>query len=137
MHGKKRFIKLNTDQCSALESGHKNGKKATFRQRCHYILLSNQGNTLETIANIYKTTRKSVAKWFTRYETNGIEGLHTAKGKGRPAIIRIDNEVEVTQIEKWVEDNSQNLNAVRAKIEDKLGKKMSKRTLQRLLKKKT
>lgn len=137
MHGKKRFIKLSPDQYSALELGHKNGKKATFRQRCHYILLSNQGKNLKTIADIYKTNRQTVANWFDRYETSGIEGLHTAKGKGRPSIIRIDNEAEVAKIEGWVENNAQNLNAVLAKIEDELGKDMHKRTLQRFLKKKS
>ena len=108
MHGKKRFLKLNSLQHSELELGHKNGRKATFRQRCHYILLSNQGKTLETIADIYKTTCQTVANWFDRYETSGIAGLHTAKGKGRPSIIRIDNEIEVTKIEEWVENNAQN-----------------------------
>ena len=47
MQGKKRFIKLSQEEERLLEHGFKNGKKATFRQRSHYILLSNQGNVIK------------------------------------------------------------------------------------------
>lgn len=135
MRGKKRFIKLGDAEREELEFGRKKGKKSTFRQRCHYILLSDQGKTVIEIAEIYQVVRQSVTNWFDRYEREGISGLHTAKGKGRPAIVRIDNETEVTQIERLVGQSPQNLNPVLRAIEKKLGKKMSKKTLQRLLKK--
>jgi transposase len=135
MRGKKRFIKLSGSEREALELGRKKGKKSTFRQRSHYILLSDQGKTIVEIAEIYQVVRQSVSKWFDRYEKQGIAGLHTAKGKGRPAIVRIDNETEMTQIERLVEQSPQNLKPVLRAIDKKLGKKMSKKTLQRLLKK--
>ena len=97
--------------------------------------MSNQGKTVNEIAEIYQVVRQVITKWFNRYEASGISGLHTAKGKGRPAIVRIDNKSEVTKIEKLVEQNPQNLKPVLEAIEKKLGKKMSKRTLQRILKK--
>lgn len=62
--------------------------------------------------------------------------MQTAKGRGRPPIVRIDNETEVTRIEELVEKNAQNLKPVLISIEKEFGKKMSKRTLNRLLKKK-
>lgn len=136
MQGEKRFIKLTDQERDWLEKGRKTGKKATFRQRCHYILLSDQGQTIQEIANIYQVGRQPIAKWFNRYEAEGISGLHTAKGKGRPAIIKIENETEITRIETLVENSSQNLKPVLVAIEKEFGKKMSKRTLQRLLKKK-
>ena len=136
MKGKKRFMNLSGQDQIWLEKGRKTGKKSTFRQRCHYILLSNQGLSVNQIAEIYQVTRQVITRWFDRYETEGISGLHTAKGKGRPPIIRIDNASEITKIEDLVEKSPQNLKPVLAAIDKDLGKTMSKRTLQRILKKK-
>lgn len=136
MQGKKRFVKLGQEEEILVADGFKNGKKATFRKRCHYILLSHQGKTIKEIADIYKVTRQSITMWFNRYESEGLLGLHTGKGKGRPAIIRLDNEAIVTRIEELVDANAQNLKPVLQKIEEEFGKRMSKRTLQRFLKKK-
>lgn len=136
MKGKKRFIKLPGEERKWLAKGHKTGKKGTFRQRCHYILLSDQGLSVQQIADIYQVTRQAITGWFDRYATSGISGLHTAKGKGRPPIVRIDNISEITKIEELVERNPQNLKPVLTAIAQELDKKLSKRTLQRILKKK-
>jgi hypothetical protein len=61
--------------------------------------------------------------------------LETAEGRGRLPIIRINNEPEVKQVEDLVASSSQNFKVALVKIEEKLGKKMSKDTLKRLLKK--
>lgn len=137
MKGKQKYIKLDVASKKELELGFKSGKKSTFRQRCHYILLSSQGKKMSEIAEIYQVRYETILKWIHRYEQGGIENLQTAKGKGRRPIIRIDNEVEVLQIEKWVEENPQNLNITLAKMEKELGKVVNKRTLQRFLAKKT
>jgi len=136
MQGENRYINLTAEERKWLEQGRKSGKKATFRQRCHYILLSDQDMTMQQIADIYQVGRQSIANWFNRYEAEGISGLHTGKGKGRPPIVRIDNETEVLRIETLVANSSQNLKPVLVAIEKEFGKTMSKRTLQRLLKKK-
>ena len=136
MKGKSRFIILTDQERVWLEKGRKAGKRATYRQRCHYILLSDQKKSIMEISDIYQVSRQSVANWFNRFEASGISGLHTAKGRGRPAIVRLDNKTEVTRIEELVEKNAQNLKPVLASIQKEFGKKMSKRTLQRILKKK-
>lgn len=136
MQGKKRFVKLDKKEEEALKRGQKMGKKATFRQRCHYILLSHQGLEINEISEIYQTTRQMIAKWLNKYEEKGIFGLHTAKGNGRPPIIRIDNETEVKKIEDLVKANPQKLKLVLSQIKEELGKEMSKKTLKRILKKK-
>ena len=135
MKGIKRFIKLKKSEKEALEKGWKTGKKATFRNRCHYILLSNQGLTINEIGAIYNKGYQAIARWLNRYEKKGINGLHTAKGKGRHPIIRIDNESDMKKIEEFVEDHPKNLKVVVAKIKKELGKEMSVKTLQRILKK--
>ena len=137
MQGTKRFIKLTTEQEEALKLGWKTGKKATFRHRCHYILLSSQGKSILEISAFYGVTRQSISKWFTRYEQQGIEGLHTSKGQGCPPILRIDNTVEMNKVEELVEASPQNLKVVVAQLEKEFGKSLSVKTLQRILKKKS
>ena len=136
MKGVKRFINLTEEQRSELKMGKKTGKQNTFRTRCHYILLSDQGFCIQEISKILDVSEITLGKWFTRYEKQGISGLHTAKGQGRPEILRIENEADSELFEKWVEDNAQNLKPVLGEIENHFGKTISKRTLQRILKKK-
>ena len=136
MRGKKRFIKLTEKQRKELSRGFKSGKKATFRKRCHFILLSDQGYSIEEICIMYSTSRQSVASWFNKYEQLGIGGLHTQKGQGRKALLRIENKIESQKVEELVEQYAQNLRPVLNELEKEFGKKMSKRTLQRFLKKK-
>lgn len=136
MGRKAKHIKLSVSEREALEKGRKTGKRNTYRERCHYILLNGGGHRIEEIAKIYETSRQVIGGWIKRYEKDGIDGLQTAKGKGRPSIIRIDNDVEMKKIEELVEETPQNLNQVLVKIKTEMGKEMSKKTLQRLLKKK-
>lgn len=135
MQGEKRFIKITPKEYEWLIKGWKKGKKSAFRQRCHYIILSHEDKSIQEIAAIYQVSRQTVATWFDKYEIQGISGLHSASSSGRPPIIRVDNETEVKEIEELVENSSQNLKPVLVAIKKKFGKKMSKRTLQRLLKK--
>ena len=130
MQGKKRYISLSDDQRAALVLGHKTGKKATFRLRCQMVIFSDQEGKIDQIADILRCNRQSVVKWFNRYESLGIDGLHTAQGPGPPAVVRTDNRKEVDLIERIVEEHPQKLD-----VERELGKKMSQRTLRRFLKK--
>lgn len=134
MKGKKRYIHLNESQRKELLLCFKTGKKPAFRMRCHLILLSDQGHAVQQIAQLYQTSRQSVARWFTRYEQGGVTALHTARGRGRRPVLRIDNTVEVQRVEQLVDQHPQNLQPVLAELSQQ-GKLMSKRTLQRFLKK--
>ena len=68
--------------------------------RCHLVLLSDQRHGVQQITELYQLSRQRVAHWFTRYEQGGITSLHTAKGRGRRPILRIDNALEVQHIER-------------------------------------
>ena len=98
MSAKHRYISLTAPQRKELFDGYKTGKKATYRQRCHLILLSDKGKTIDEIAEIMDFTRQTVGNWFSRFEEFGCQGLHTSKGGGRPPIFRIDNQQEIERI---------------------------------------
>ncbi len=130
-----RTIQLDEESRIALVKGFKTGKKAVFRNRCHFILLSDQGYSMEEIASIYSTNRQSVAVWYDRYEATGIDGLHTRKGQGEKPILEVSNSADVERVKRLVEQHAQDLDQVILHLEEETGKSMSKRTLQRFLKK--
>ena len=136
MHGKKRFIELSLAEKKQLVLSWKTGKSSTYRERCHYILLSHQGKQIKEISDFYGKSRQSITRWFNRYEEKGIEGLLTSKGQGRPPILRLDNQLEMSKVESLVAQYPQNLKYVISILEKDFGKSMSLKTLQRLLKKK-
>jgi transposase len=135
MRGKKRFITLTAEDKKELQDGYRRGKKATFRQRCHFILLSYQGKEVSQIAEIFSVRYQTITRWFDRYEQLGIEGLQTAKGAGRPPIIRIDNKVETDRIKELVALHPQQIKQVLPVVEREFGYSMSLDTLIRFLKK--
>ena len=82
-----RKIKLTDSQRLALEEGYRHGKTASFRKHCHIILLKSEDRTAKDIAQITDTNLQSVYKWLDRYEEQGIQGLQTKAGQGRPKIL--------------------------------------------------
>lgn len=130
-----RFVTLTDEEHHILMEGWKKGKRHTFRSRCNMILLSHQGYDITEIGFLVGVTRQTISKWLDRYEAGGIDALHTAKGRGRPPIVRHDNKKVVKKIEKLVEEYPQKLDQALAKIEELTGKPMSVKTLQRILKK--
>ena len=135
MRGQERYIKLSTAQRAELENGRKTGKKAVFRERCHYILLSDQGHSIKQISTIYQINRNAISNWFTRYETSGIDGLRTKTGRGRKSILSIDNADHVSQVKQYMEEDCQDLNKALIKLAENQGLNMSRYTLKRFLKK--
>lgn len=137
MSGTKRFIKLSASDRSALLEGFREGEKATYRQRCHFILLSDQGYELQQIAKLYEVSRQLVARWFDRYEEQGVAGLHAKKGQGQKPILRVDNAEHISAVKELVAEHPQDLNPVLVALEERFGVSMCKRTLQRFLKRLT
>ena len=135
MRGATRYIKLSGAQRAELDQCYKQGRKAVFRQRCHYILLSDQGKTMEQIADIYQTNRLSIGKWFSRYEQQGVNGLKTNTGRGRKPLLSVDNAEQVAQVEQYLEQDCQDLKQTLRKLTEQQGLSISKYTLKRFLKK--
>jgi transposase len=135
MKGKKRFVTLTLEQEKELKVGYQKGKKAAFRKRCHYILLSGQGKEVSQIADIFSVRYQTITAWFDRYEELGISGLNTATGTGRRPIIRIDNKIETERIKELVAQHPQQIKRVLPVVEEEFGHVMSLATLKRFLKK--
>lgn len=135
MSRKNRYVKLTEEKRKELEAAFCTNSRPIFRQRCHYILLSDQGHTIKSITATYGICRQVVYKWFDKYESLGIDGLATKEGQGNKPILRLDNEQHIDLVKSLVNEHPQNLEPVLAKLEMELGKPLSKRTLTRFLKK--
>ncbi len=85
--GKKKIVSLSAEQRAELERGHRTGKSHTFRQRCQMVLLKSGQRTSTAVAGIVGCCEIVINNWVKRYESEGIKGLETRAGRGRPPIL--------------------------------------------------
>lgn len=126
-----RKIKLTDSQRLALEDGYQNGRTASYRKRCHIVLLKSEDRTAKDIAEIVNTNIQSVYNWLNRYETCGIQGLQTKAGQGRPKIL---DEQHEQIIKDCITEERQRLSLVMEDLQQQIGKPFSQMTLKRFLK---
>ncbi len=135
MQGKRRYIQLESAQRQELEQGYKRGKRSSFRQRCHIILLSDQERSVSEISKIMGCTRQRVYSCLNRYESSGVQGLDIAPSGGRPPIFKLENKAEATRVKEIVSRHPQQVKQAIPIIEKELQISTSKSTLVRFLKK--
>ena len=129
-----RFIKITLDDQTraALEEGHRRDQSHTFRQRCQIVLLKAQGRKSKEIAAIFGCGEKSVNDWLHRFRGEGIKGLRTKAGRGRPSIL--STATDAVPVRQAVMQHRQRISLAKAALEEDLGKEFSQRTLVRFLK---
>lgn len=135
MSRKKRFLLLNTEQERLLTLAYKNGKSASYRERCHSILLSHNGKSISELCSIFDVLPNTMTNWFNRWEKNGLSGLQTVAGQGRPCTIKVSDAPLVADIKAKVETTPKKLDTVLAQLQTDASLTMSRRTLKRFLKK--
>ena len=77
-------ITLSPDQKHELE--HARRHRPYMAERCHYVLLSEQGVGVPQIAKRLDRDEQTVRAWLRAYQREGIEGLVDAPKSGRPAL---------------------------------------------------
>ena len=128
----KKYIKLTSEEIITLQQGRKNHTLHQFRDRCHCLLLSNEGKEVKEIAQILQVSTITIYNWFHRWEEKGIVGLLNQKGQGRKAIL-LQSERET--IKEKVQANAQKLKQAGEELKKELNKEFSDKTLKRYLKK--
>lgn len=131
--GKTKIIELTKEQRLALESGYRNGMSHAFRQRCQMILLKSEKRSSIAITKILGGCEMSINNWLRRYEVEGIAGLKTRAGRGRPSILQAES--DLAQVSEAVKKSRQRLSLAKAELEQSLDKRFSTTTLKRFLKK--
>lgn len=104
----------------------------SVRRRAHAVLLNSRRYSVDQIADIYEVDRDTVSRWLENWENGGSNDLHDGEGRGRKPSL---NEKEQKQAIKIVEQDPRSSKRSLGKIEEKTGKKISRSTLKRILKK--
>ncbi len=125
---------LSEEQKQALEEGHKMGKSHRFRTHCQAILLSHQGYSVQELARLFKVSDLSIYKWMNRFKNGGAPALLTQPGKGRKALLKLENQTHVELVESAIDQQHQQVKLAKEQIEKQLGYSLSESTLKRFLK---
>ena len=129
----KYVSELTADELITLECAHKSHPSARVRSRAHVIILSHKHYKLKEIADICQMTRQTVSAVTGKWEKLGLAGLYDSPRPGRPGILTPEDEDFIFEM---AEEEPRSLNKIIAVPEDQRGKKISKSTLKRVMKKK-
>lgn len=133
--GKKKIVELSDEQRAELEKGYRKGKSHAFRTRCQMILLKSENRTSVEVAEILGCCEMSVNNWQKRYEIEGLKGLETRPGRGRPPILSQQNPEHLQKVQKEIKRHPNSVKTVVAALEEDLDLQMHPETLKRFLKK--
>jgi transposase len=124
-----RYVILKTEEIDALESTSKNSNN-TIRKRSQCLLLSNQGRTIIDLSSIFDVDRRTIERWFDKWEKEGVNSLPITSGRGVKTRLKGLEEV----ISKLLETHSRNLKNVLLHLEENHNIRICKKTLQNFLK---
>jgi transposase len=128
-----KFVKtLSKEEHTKLVENHQTASSFRVRNRSHAILLSAQGYSIDTIANIYQVHRTAVSRWINWWNELGWEGLADFQRGGRPKILTAQEEEKAIELAL---QNPRFPHRQMAEIVKETGKEISIYTLKDLLKK--
>ncbi len=133
--GKTKIIELNAEQRAELEKGYRTGKSHCFRTRCQMILLKSEKRTSIEVAEVLGCCEMVVNNRLVRYQKEGLSGLATRAGRGRPPILSQQNPQHRQNVEAEIRKHPNSVKTVVAILEAELDLAMHPETLKRYLKK--
>lgn len=133
--GKTKVVELTAEQRAELEKGYRTGKSHCFRLRCQMILLKSEKRTSVEVGEVLGCCEMVVNNWLSRYEKEGIEGLQTRAGRGRPPILSQQNPQHLHKVADEIKKHPNSVKTVVAILEEDLNLAMHPETLKRFLKK--
>ena len=126
-----RFIQpLPTDTSHLLERIYKQSQHHQTRQRAQCILLSSQGHTVTQLMKICRVDRVTVYRWFNAWESRRFVGVYDRPGKGAKPKLTPEQQA---QVNAWGKQYPRQLGKIGAFVKKHFGKKVSKKTLSRVL----
>jgi transposase len=123
---------LNEIEIQTLHEMHRHHPARRARMRAHSLLLSHQGVAIPHIAQLYQVDRRCVSCWIDRWHTQGLVGLYDKPGAGRPPTLSVDEQQKVQQ---YLQQYPKDLKRVVYQLEQETAKRVSTKTIKRLLKK--
>ena len=99
------------------------------------ILLKSEKRTSIEVAEVLGCCEMVVNNWLVRYQKEGLAGLATRAGRGRPPILSQQNPVHLQKVAKEIKKHPNSVKTVVAVLEADLDLAMHPETLKRFLKK--
>lgn len=125
-----RFVKeLTPEDQEVLRYLRDEGETRRIRQRAQALLLSNNGKTVNELAEILEVNRDTVRDWFASWERDGIKGVADKARSGKPPILTAE---EQAQAVKLLKENPRSAKQVVQEIKKQTGKMISVVTLRRI-----
>ena len=129
---RKKTINLTESELITLQEGHKNHDNFQFRDRCHCVLLRNEGIKVAALATIFGVIPLTIYNWLSRWKKGGLMALYNQDGQGRTGILL---EKDAAKIKERIQANHQKLSLATAELQAELDKKFCQKTLERYIKK--
>jgi transposase len=123
---------LRDDEIQTLQDLHRYHPSRRARMRAHSLLLSHQGYAIPRIAQVYQVDRRSVSTWLDRWQTQGLGGLYDQPRSGRLPLL---NTEEQAKVHDYLCQYPKDLKKVVQALEYETTKRVSTKTIKRLIKK--
>ncbi len=123
---------LRDDEIQTLYDMHRYHPARRARMRAHSLLLSHQGFSIPHIARFYQVDRRSVSTWIDRWQTMGLVGLYDRPGSGRRPLL---NDEEQQKVHAYLRQYPKDVKKVVQALEQETTKRVSTKTIKRLIKK--
>lgn len=125
-----RYIKLKTEDIELLELLVKTSTNNTIRKRSQCLLLSHQKRTIKDLTMIFDVERKTIERWFDKWDLEGVNSLTIASGRGVKTRLKGLEEV----IKEQVELHNRNIKNILTYLKEEHNIIICKRTLRNFLK---
>lgn len=125
-----RYIKLKTEDVELLELLVKTSANNTIRKRSQCLLLSHQRRTIKDLAMIFDVERKTIERWFDKWDFEGVNSLSIASGRGVKTRLKGFEEV----INQQVGLHNRNIKNILTFLKEEHNIIICKRTLRNFLK---
>jgi transposase len=128
-----RFIQnLSPETRSLLHRIYKESQHHRVRQRAHCIFLSSQGIQTTALMAIFSVDRITIYHWFDAWEVHHFAALSDKKRCGRPPKL---TDEEQDKAQHYVEQHPRDIKKVVYLLEQETSKRVSTKTIKRLVKK--
>src|SRR6266436_3443364 len=128
----KYVTSLSDADITTLQQMHAHHPSRRARMRAHSLLLSHERSTIPHIACIYQVDQRRVSAWIDRWQTWGLVGLSARPRSGRPPIF---NAEEQQKVSASLDDSPKDVKKVVEAMEQTTQKRVSTKTIKRLIKK--
>ena len=125
-----RYIKLKTEDVELLELLVKTSTNNTIRKLRQCLLISHQRLTIKDMVMIFDVERKTIERWFDKWDFEGVNSLSIASGRGVKTRLKGFEEV----IKQQVGLHNRNIKNILTFLKEEHNIIICKRTLRNFLK---